>query len=111
MFQDVISPVSGGLLGLSAFAATALVFGFLRKGMAVSILAMMAGTANFLEVMTGLQLYVFALVTTIYVPCIATIAVLKHDLRLKSTMHISVFTIVLAIIVGSIVNYFGNLLV
>ena len=61
--------------------------------------------------MTGLQLYVFALVTTIYVSCIATIAVLKHELGFKSAIYISVFTIVLAILVGSIVNYFGNLLV
>lgn len=108
VFQDVVAPVSVGLLGLPAFAATALVFGFLRKEMAVSILAVMAGTAYFPDVMTDLQLYVFALVTTIYVPCIATVAVLKHELGLKSTIHISVFTVVLAIVLGSILNYFGT---
>ena|SRR5665648_273509 len=108
VFQDVVAPVSVGLLGLPAFAATALVFGFLRKEMSVSILAVMAGTAYFPDVMTGLQLYVFALVTTIYVPCIATVAVLKHELGLKSTIQISIFTIMLAIVVGSIVNYFGT---
>ncbi|MCK5659863.1 MAG: ferrous iron transporter B, partial [Methanosarcinales archaeon] len=110
VFQNVVAPISVGLLGLPAFAATALVFGFLRKEMAVSILAVMAGTAYFPEVMTGLQLYVFALVTTIYVPCIATVAVLKHELGLKSTMNISVFTILLAIVVGGIVNFIGTVI-
>ena len=75
IFQDFVEPISVGLLGLPAFAATALVFGILRKEMALQILAVLAGTANFAAVMTPLQMYQFAVITTIYVPCVATIAV------------------------------------
>ncbi|MDK2892994.1 ferrous iron transport protein B [Methanohalophilus sp.] len=104
-FDDFVSPVSVGLLGLPAFAATALVFGILRKEMALEILAVLAGTANFLLIMTPLQMYVFAVITTIYMPCVATIAILKHELGSRDTVAISTFTIVLAFTVGAIINY------
>lgn len=107
VFQDFVEPLSVGLLGLPAFAATALVFGILRKEMALQILAVLAGSANFAEVMTPLQMYQFAVITTIYVPCVATIAVLKHELGGKDTAMIVVFTIFLALGVGVLIRMFG----
>ncbi len=104
-FQSAVAPLSTGLLGLPAFAATALVFGILRKEMALQILAVLAGTANFAMVMTPLQMYVFAVITTIYVPCVATIAILKHELGWKDTALISIFTVVLALTVGALINH------
>lgn len=109
VFQDFVEPISVGLLGLPAFAATALVFGILRKEMALQILAVLAGTANFAAVMTPLQMYQFAVITTIYVPCVATIAVLKHELGTKDTTLIVTFTIVLAVVVGVLIRIFGPL--
>ncbi|MCQ1534118.1 ferrous iron transport protein B [Methanosarcina sp. KYL-1] len=107
VFQDFVEPLSVGLLGLPAFAATALVFGILRKEMALQILAVLAGTANFAAVMTPLQMYQFAVITTIYVPCVATIAVLKHELGWKDTSMIVLFTVFLALGVGVLIRYFG----
>ena len=46
-FDEFVSPVSVGLLGLPAFAATALVFGVLRKEMALEILAVLARHGKF----------------------------------------------------------------
>ncbi|WP_410507991.1 ferrous iron transport protein B [Methanosarcina hadiensis] len=109
IFQDFVEPVSVGLLGLPAFAATALVFGILRKEMALQILAVLAGTANFAAVMTPLQMYQFAVITTIYVPCVATIAVLKHELGTKDTGMIVIFTVVLALVAGVLIRAFGPL--
>lgn len=109
IFQDFVEPISVGLLGLPAFAATALVFGILRKEMALQILAVLAGTANFAAVMTPLQMYQFAVITTIYVPCVATIAVLKHELGTKDTAMIVTFTIFLALLVGVLIRIFGPL--
>lgn len=108
-FQDFVEPISVGLLGLPSFAATALVFGILRKEMALQILAVLAGTANFAAVMTPLQMYQFAVITTIYVPCVATIAVLKHELGTKDTAMIVTFTIVFALVVGILIRIFGPL--
>ena len=107
IFQDFVEPVSVGLLGLPAFAATALVFGILRKEMALQILAVLAGTANFAAVMTPVQMYEFAVITTIYIPCVATIAVLKHELGVKDTASIVLFTIFLALGVGVLIRVFG----
>lgn len=107
IFQDLVEPVSVGLLGLPAFAATALVFGILRKEMALQILAVLAGTANFAAVMTPVQMYQFAVITTIYVPCVATIAVLKHELGTRDTVSIVLFTILLALVVGFLIRVFG----
>lgn len=107
IFQDFVEPISVGLLGLPAFAATALVFGILRKEMALQILAVLAGTANFAAVMTPVQMYQFAVITTIYMPCVATIAVLKHELGTKDTALIVIFTIFLALGVGILIRIFG----
>jgi ferrous iron transport protein B len=107
IFQDFVEPVSVGLLGLPSFAATALVFGILRKEMALQILAVLAGTANFAAMMTPVQMYQFAVITTIYIPCIATIAVLKHELGLKDTVSIVLFTTFLALGVGIFIRIFG----
>ncbi|MHB8102125.1 MAG: ferrous iron transport protein B [Methanosarcina sp.] len=107
IFQNFVEPISVGLLGLPAFAATALVFGILRKEMALQILAVLAGTANFAAVMTPVQMYQFAVITTIYVPCVATIAVLKHELGVKDTALIVLFTIFLALGVGILIRVFG----
>jgi ferrous iron transport protein B len=107
VFQDFVEPISVGLLGLPAFAATALVFGILRKEMALQILAVLAGTANFAAVMTPVQMYQFAVITTIYIPCVATIAVLKHELGTKDTALIVIFTILLALGIGILIRIFG----
>jgi ferrous iron transport protein B len=110
IFENAVSPISVGILGLPAFAATALVFGILRKEMALEILAVLAGTANFAMVLTPLQMYVFAVITTIYIPCVATIAILKHELGTRDTVMISTFTILLAFTVGALVYQIGMLL-
>lgn len=107
IFQNLVEPVSVGLLGLPAFAATALVFGILRKEMALQILAVLAGTANFAAVMTPVQMYQFAVITTIYMPCVATIAVLRHELGTKDTVSIVLFTIFLALGAGVLIRVFG----
>ncbi|MCK4938594.1 MAG: ferrous iron transport protein B [Methanosarcinales archaeon] len=106
-FEEISKPIFVDFLGLPAFAATAFIFGILRKEMALEILAVLAGTAVFIDVMTPLQIYVFALVATIYVPCAATIAVIGKELGWRDMVLISGFTIVLSILVGGIANYLG----
>jgi ferrous iron transport protein B len=57
--------------------------------------------------MTPVQMYQFAVITTIYMPCIATIAVLKHELGMKDTVSIVIFTAILALVVGILIRIFG----
>ena len=53
-----------------------LLFGIFRKELAFETLAVLSGTADLGSVMTAGQLYTFAIVSVLFVPCISTIAVL-----------------------------------
>jgi ferrous iron transporter FeoB len=99
----VLAPLIQGWLGLPDFTATALIFGILRKEMALETLAVMAGTWRFDLVMTPLQMYVFAVFTTIYMPCLASITMLKRVLGWKDTFRITVLTVLLALLVSGLI--------
>jgi ferrous iron transport protein B len=103
-----LSPVVEGWLGLPAVAGLTLIFAILRKELALQLLVTLAvvmyggGANNLLLFMTPTQLFVYALVNTIYIPCVATIAVLGRELGWKRALGIMAFTIVLAILIGGI---------
>jgi ferrous iron transport protein B len=103
-----LSPVVEGWLGLPAVAGLTLIFAVLRKELALQLLVTLAvvmyggGAKNLLLFMTPAQLFVYALVNTIYIPCVATIAVLGRELGWKRAVGIMVFTITLAILIGGI---------
>jgi len=48
------------------------------------------------------QIVVYALVNTLYVPCVATIAILGQELGWRRALLISGFTVVLALLVGGV---------
>ncbi|MCZ7363075.1 MAG: ferrous iron transport protein B, partial [Candidatus Methanoperedens sp.] len=103
-----LSPVVEGWLGLPAVAGLTLIFAVLRKELALQLLVTLAivqyggGASNLLLFMNPAQLFVYALVNTIYIPCVATIAVLGRELGWKRAIGIMAFTITLAIIIGGI---------
>jgi ferrous iron transport protein B len=105
---EALAPAVGWLLGLPAVAGVAIVFGFLRKELALQLLialaAVMYGSsvAGLSDLMGPEQLFVFAVVTTISVPCIATVATLRAELGGRAALGISLGTIGLALAVGGI---------
>jgi len=107
-----LSPVVETWMGLPPVAGLALVMGVLRKELALQLLvtlaiAMGAGAGvehNLNLIMTNSQLFVFALVTAIYIPCAATVAVLGKELGWKGAAAISLFTVTLAVLAGGLVN-------
>jgi ferrous iron transport protein B len=101
--SNALSPVTVVWLGLPSFTGILLIFGFLRKEAALVLLATVAGTTNFAEVMTPEQMFVFALVIMIYVPCIATISILIKDLGWKYATYITLAEIALAVALGGVV--------
>jgi ferrous iron transport protein B len=103
-FQTMITPFSVGILGLPAFALGALIFGILRKEMALGTLAVLAGTAELSLVMSGLQLYIFALVSILFIPCISTMAVLYRVVGPRYTAGITLYTLGMGVILGGLVN-------
>ncbi len=104
IFQDLVSPLFVDLLGLPPYAATALLFGILRKEMAFETLAVLAGTADLPLVMTSLQLFVFAVVSTLFVPCISTIAILYRQLNARTALLVSIYTVLLGLVVGATIH-------
>lgn len=103
-FSEAVTPVSEGLFGLPASATTALLFGILRKEMAFETLAVLLGTADLASVMTAVQLYTFAVISVLFVPCISTIAVLLKVMGTKVTVAVSAYTIAVGFIVGALIH-------
>jgi ferrous iron transport protein B len=108
-----MSPVIESWMGLPAVAGLTLIMGILRKELALQLLVTLAiveyGDAardNLLLLMSKQQLFVFALVTAIYIPCVATIAALGRELGWMKSLAIMSFTIVLAVLAGGLVNQF-----
>lgn len=99
---NAMSPVIVGWLGLPAIAGVVLIFGILRKELTLVMLAAFFGTSNFAAFLTPVQMVVFALVTMLYVPCIATIAALAREFGWKRAAYIAVFEVIFAIVIGGV---------
>ncbi|MDN7013377.1 ferrous iron transport protein B [Methanoculleus sp. FWC-SCC3] len=104
-FQGLVEPYTMALLGLPGYSATALIFGILRKEMAFETLAILAGTADLGAVLSSLQLYIFAVVTVLFVPCLATITVLLREVGSRITVAITVYTVALGLLIGSLIHF------
>jgi len=102
--MDPLEPFMMGALGLPAFTAVALVFGILRKEMALQMLMVLAGETNLALFLTNEQMFVFALVMAVFMPCLAAFAVLLKEFGLKSTVLVTASSIALALIMGTIAN-------
>jgi len=103
LFQRAMSPVTVGWLGLPAAAGVVLIFGVLRKELTLILLASLMGTSDFSTILTPIQMFVFAFVVMIYVPCISTIAVLVKEFGPRRAWIITVSEILLAVVLGGVI--------
>ncbi|MFO7818853.1 MAG: ferrous iron transporter B [Halanaerobacter sp.] len=90
-------PVLNAAFGLPQEAITALLIGFLRKDLAMGMLAPLDLTAK--------QLVVASTVLTIYFPCVATFVVLIREIGVWDMLKSATIMMVTTLIVGSFVNY------
>jgi len=104
-FQAIVEPLTTSLLGLPAYASTALLFGIFRKELAFETLAVLAGTADLGSVMNGVQLYTFAIISVLFVPCVSTIAVLYRNLGARIAVLASLYSLGLGIFIGALINF------
>lgn len=106
-----LAPLTSWWLGLPAVTGLTLLFGILRKELALQLLVTLAmvqygrGAADLLHFMTMKQLFVYALVNALFIPCLATIAVLGRELAWRRTALIALFNIVVALGVGGLVSW------
>ena len=99
---DPAEPFMTVVLGLPAVAVVALVFGILRKEMALQMLMVLFGTSELATVLSSEQMFVFALVMAVFMPCIAALAVLVKEFGLRSTVVVTLASISLALVLGAI---------
>lgn len=92
------SPLINGWLGLPVLAGIPLIFGILRKELTLILLAELIP----LQSLTAVQMIVFALVTMIYIPCLATIAALKREFGWRKALTITLIDVGLALFLGGI---------
>jgi len=103
-----LAPVVEGWLGLPAVAGLTLVFAVLRKELALQLLLALAvveygrGAGSLLAFMTPAQIFTYALVNTIYIPCAATMAILGKALGWRRAAAISAGTVALAVAAGGV---------
>ncbi len=90
------APVVTGLLGLPKEAVTAIVIGFLRKDVALGMLAPLGLTAE--------QLVVGSVVLAMFFPCIATFVVLLRELGVVNLLKATGIMITVALITGGLLN-------
>lgn len=101
--EEAFSFLTVSWLGLPAVTVTPLIFGIFRKELTLVMLAALVGTENFGTVLTGTQMIVFTTVTLLYIPCVATIAVLIREFGYRKALAITLFEVGFAIFIGGLV--------
>ncbi len=110
--EKPLKPITEFWLGLPAVAGLALIFAFLRKELALQLLLVFAAASlshgvaveSLNQLLTSQQIFIFALVNAIYIPCASTFAVLVMELGWKKSVQISLITILLALLVGGLAH-------
>jgi len=93
---DITAPVLTGLWGLPKETITALVVGFLRKDVAMGMLAPLALTAK--------QLVISSTVLAMFFPCVATFVIMARELGVRDLLKAVGIMIAAALIMGSLQN-------
>jgi len=93
---NVTAPVVKGLWGLPKESIVAIIVGFLRKDVAVGMLAPLALTAK--------QLVVSSTVLAMFFPCVATFVILIRELGVKDMFKATGIMILAALVMGGFLN-------
>ncbi len=117
MLGKAIAPILSPL-GIDWIGTVALLFGFLAKEVVISSFGVLLGSTSEATLQsiiathwTALQGYVFMVFTLLYIPCLATVAVIKKETNSwKWTVFAVGYTLVLAWIVSFVILNIGHLL-
>lgn len=107
LINDAIAPLTSGILGLPAAVGIVLIFGIMRKELALLLLVSAMGVSNasaLVGMLSPEQILVFTLFITFYVPCLATVAVLKREFGWTMALWTAFGTFVLAVLIGLLVR-------
>lgn len=94
-FNWMVRPVTWSL-GLPTEVGVPLIFGILRKELSLVMLGQALGTVNFDTALSIPQMVTYATFVMFYLPCLATLAVLKRELGMRSMLAIAALTVIVA---------------
>jgi ferrous iron transport protein B len=97
------------LLGLPAAVGTTLIFGIMRKELALVMLNEALGTTQLETVLSQTQLLTFTVFMLFYIPCAATIAALSREIGWKGATTAVIASLALALALGLLTRTFGVL--
>ncbi|MDD3985056.1 MAG: ferrous iron transport protein B [Methanobacterium sp.] len=98
---NFLAPLTVSWLGLPVIAGVVLIFGAVRKEFTLLMLVTLCGT-DLAAVLTPIQFIILALVSMLFIPCLATLTILLREFGWKATICIALSNIVTALIVGGI---------
>lgn len=102
VFNWLVRPFTW-LMGLPSEVGVPLIFGILRKELSLVMLGQALGTSDFSASLTSGQMLVYATFVMFYLPCLATLSVLKRELGTRSMLVISALTVLVALLASLLV--------
>lgn len=96
VFERIFSPVLTTVFGLPPKAIASLLIGFLRKDVAVGMLAPLGLSLK--------QLIIACVVLSVYFPCVATFAVIVREFGMRGMLKATGIMILVALTVGGLLN-------
>ncbi len=107
--NNFLSPFTMGVLGLPSVVGVTLLFGIMRKELALILLFSALGTTEVTSFMSTNQIFTFTVFVTFYIPCLATFAALAKELTMKHAFIIMFASFLLAMILAVLVRFIGQI--
>ncbi|WP_297467518.1 ferrous iron transport protein B [Thermococcus sp.] len=105
------------LMGLDWKAGVSLIFGIIAKENVISTYSILYGGLSgealrraMMSSMSSLQGFVLAVVTTLYIPCISTMATIRAESNWKWALAVTVYMITVASLLGILIWHLGSAL-
>jgi ferrous iron transport protein B len=108
-FNYLVKPITW-LLDLPEAVGVPLIFGILRKELSLIMLGQALGSVNYSNVLTHAQLFTFTVFVVFFIPCAATLIMLKKELGTKKMLWVTVITILIALTAGGVSRLLGWLI-
>ncbi len=105
----LVRPLSW-LLGLPSQVGVPLIFGVLRKELSLVMLGQALGSMDFAMVLNPVQMITYAVFVVFYVPCLATMIVIKKELGTKMMWQIIGLTTLIATLAGLVARGFAMII-
>jgi len=108
IFNILLAPLSW-LLGLPQEVGVPLIFGILRKELSLIMLHQALGGVELKDVLTATQMVTFSVFVVFYIPCLATLLVIRKELGGKAMAAIAGMTVIIATLAAVLARLIGTI--